>query len=324
VTDFTRMVAADPDCASGASSVLPPPVARTTAARGTNVHNTEDAPHAAAAYRRVCRPVLARERPLDRSARRRLTEEAAMNARTRFFIGGLGAMVPILVNLIVVDLETQRMNVTVLSVASYVIRLAALFASGGIAVTFFNTDVHEPPKLFQLGIVAPALLTALINGHNVDPAQAARTADPAHPIAQIRIEQEGSGWQVSDLLGRSAYAQGSMSVAQATPALPRHRQFTLPEETARQQISRGLFGATPRNVWFVIVGSHLKEANADALARSLRTKGYEADIYEPYGGNPYYAVVIGAQMTLEDASKLRQQAVARGLPADAYLWTIPK
>ena len=102
------------------------------------------------------------------------------------------------------------------------------------------------------------------------------------------------------------------------------KQFSLPDETVKQQVFRGLFGSLPRNIWFVIAGSQLTEDGAEQQAKIIRGKGFAADVYAPYGGNPYYAVVIGSQLTIAEARALKRKAVAAGLAKGTYLWTMPK
>lgn len=222
-----------------------------------------------------------------------------LSDRQRFLFAGLGGIMPTLLNLIVIDLETLLLSVTLLSVLSYLIRVLALFAIGGV-VGWLNRSECDPVKLFQLGIAAPALITAAMNGGRV-----ALPDAPAAPNQQV-------SWHIV-----------SAAHAQAEPALKR---FTMPAETSAQQIYRGFFGALPKNVWFVVAGSHLTQEGAEQQVRRLRDNypNFSAEVYEPYGGNPYYAVVIGEQLTLEEAKKLQQQAISAGFPKDTYLWTFPQ
>lgn len=224
-----------------------------------------------------------------------------LSDRQRFLFAGVGGIMPTLLNLIVIDLETLLLSVTVLSLLSYLIRVLALFAIGGV-VGWLNRGEGDPIKLFQLGIAAPALITAAMNGGRVSLPDA-----PAAPSPQ-------SAWHIVS----EAYAR--------TEEDNRVKQFAMPEETSVQQIYRGFFGALPKNVWFVVVGSHLTQDAAEKQARHIRDNypGFAADIYAPYGGNPYYAVVIGAQLTQQDARRLRQQAISAGFPKDTYLWTFPQ
>lgn len=244
-----------------------------------------------------------------------------MNARARFLTGGVGALVPILLNLVVVDLDTQLQDVTALSVVSYLLRNIALFVVGGIVVTFFNASEESPPKLFQLGIVAPALLTALLNGHNVDVSKLSQDGVHARATPDARAASSSVSWHWPDLIS-SAYAQ-TEATATAT-ATKDYKSFKPPVETPTQQITRGFFGTTTKNVWFVIAGSYIKPENAEREARELRAKGFEADVYQPWGGNKFYAVVIGALLPLQDAAALQAKAIKAGLPPDTFLWTFPQ
>jgi hypothetical protein len=240
----------------------------------------------------------------------------------KFLIGGLGALVPVLLNLLVIDLEALQLEYKPLVAASYGLRVLGLFIVGGIVVTFFNRDEKVPAKIFQLGIAAPALLTALINGNNVSVPRVAQAAAAAPPAAAPAASTVAWRWPDLTELLPSAHAQPAASARVPAALVP--KVFTLPEETARQQVARGLWGAAPKNIWFVVAGSHLDKSDAEQQALQLRRKNFDADVYLPYGDNPYYAVVIGAQLTQRDASALRSRAVVAGLPADTYLWTFPR
>lgn len=235
-----------------------------------------------------------------------------MKTSTKFLLGGLGALVPILMNLLVIDLETQMVNVKVLAVCSYFLRTLALFVVGGLVVTVFNRDEQVPAKLFQLGIFAPALLTAFINGKNVSvptPPKLDASASSVVNISQMP-KNRPSLFAIAHAGTRD---DDDVSI----------KSFSLADETPTQQVLRGLLGRAPDNIWFVITGSQRTQEDAVREARSLRTKGFEANVYVPYGGNPWWGVVIGEQMTLPEARALRSRAVSQGLSNDTYLWTFP-
>jgi len=228
-----------------------------------------------------------------------------MSNWTRFLIAGTGAIIPLLLNLTVIDLRTILLGVTSLVLISYVIRQVALFAIGGMVGVLNNEQ--DPFKLFQIGIAAPALITALLNGSQVRLPQANTQASPSKTA-----ESRHMGW---DLVS-PAYAQEA--------ARERLKTFSLPSETAGQQVYRGLFGSVPTNVWYVIAGSFANRENAEQRAGEIRQKGFPADVYAPYGQNQFYSVVIGAQLTREEAQQLRLKAISAGLPPDTSIWTFPK
>jgi hypothetical protein len=76
------------------------------------------------------------------------------------------------------------------------------------------------------------------------------------------------------------------------------------------------------NAWF----ERMEGAPPPSVKRAneIRKRGFSADVYAPYAENKYYAVVIGAQLTLSQARQIRQDARLKGLPDDTYLWTFPQ
>jgi predicted nucleic acid-binding protein len=226
-----------------------------------------------------------------------------MKTRHKIIIGGLGALTPVVMNFLVIDINVLFVNLTLLAFIGYLIRVVILFYLGGL-VAFLHKDENSPVKLFELGIVAPAIITALLNGTKIE----APKADVKHAETTT----------VSALLIPKAYAQAVKKEDIKT--------FSLPKETSKQQLWRGLTGASPNNVWFVIVGSHLKIEDAKKQAQLIAKewKDFKAEVYAPYGENLYYAVVIGANLTHEEAQKLRQKALLAGFSEDTYLWTFPK
>jgi len=230
-----------------------------------------------------------------------------MKTWQRILIGGLGALTPVIMNLVAVDLEALLVKLTLLALIGYILRGLVLFFLGGV-MAYLHKDENNRLKIFELGIVAPALITALINAGNVQV-----------PKATVQKYGTATGSIISI---PSAYAQPTEKEEIKT--------FSLPEETRAQQFWRGLTGSTPERVWFVIVGSHLKMEDAEEQAQQINQKnlGFTAEVYAPYGGNPYYGVIIGANLTYKEAEELRQQAISAGFPKDPpmapYLWSIPR
>lgn len=228
---------------------------------------------------------------------------ATMTTRHKVLVGGLGALTPVLMNLLIVDLNRLLINLTILVVGAYLIKVVVLFYLGGL-VAYLHKDEHSPLKLFELGIAAPALITAFINAENV-------------PVQQI--PPSNTGTPTSSIL--------FLTPADAQPAPAQDlKTFSLPQETATEQVMRGLTGSISKRVWVVIAGSHPKLEDATRQAQQISQKWpkYRGEVYSPYGNNPYYAVVIGANLTYEEAQALRRKAVQDGLPNDTYLWTFPR
>lgn len=228
-----------------------------------------------------------------------------MSNKQKFIIAGSGALAPQLVNLAVIDLQSiATFGITFLFIASYVIRQIVLFGIGG-TVGCLNQE-ENPWKLFQIGIAAPALLTALINAKQVGTMQVPTPLPPA-PGSPVSLLESIA---VPDVLADETAPDGTMI-------------YSLPEETATQQISRGMFGSAPTNVWYVIAAAFSSKANAQAAAATMRQKGFPAQVYNPHSNEPYYTVVIGAQLTHDEAQRVKQEAINKGLGSDARLWTFP-
>jgi hypothetical protein len=233
-------------------------------------------------------------------------QQPKLPLRQRLLIGCFGAMAPILVNLCVVDLNTVFSNLLPLVALTYIVRLVGLCGSACVVV-FLNSDEHRPVKLFQLGVMAPAVITQLLNGAaavNKTP-----TSMPPAPPAHT--------W----LLIPEANAQP----APAPQAAPTVRDCTKPQDpTVSQQILKGLVGITPGNQWFVVVGSYgsAQAAIDDAKQVNVRFPGkYDPQVCSPTEvPNSPYRVVIAQYMTYADAARVKNDAIAAGLPPDTWLW----
>jgi hypothetical protein len=248
-----------------------------------------------------------KSRPLQRRSRfwgaKWTLRKKNLGLSKRLFIGCLGALAPILVNLYVVDLQTTLTNLLPLKALSYAVRVLAL-----CVIVYLNSDEVLPAKLFQLGIMAPAMLTSMLNGAaiaNKTPSNPT-TTPPAH-----------SSW----LLIPEASAQP----AAAPQVAPTVRDCTKPQDpTVSQQILKGLVGITPGNQWFVVVGSYgtAEAAVDDAKQINTRFPGkYQLQVCSPTTvPNSPYRVVIAQYMTYSDAAKVKNDAIAAGLPSDTWLW----
>jgi hypothetical protein len=223
--------------------------------------------------------------------------------RAKILIGGLGALAPIILNLLVVDLQTTFTNITFLVVFGYLIRVGVLFAIGG-GMAYFHKDERNALKLFEIGIVAPALITALMNGTtNIKNANARASNGPTVVTAGL-----------TDFFIPTAYAQNDKQEI---------KRYTPPKEGLSTQLWRGISGSQDERVWFVVAGTyHVSELQkARELVGSIAhsNSGYKAEIYR---NDKYLGVVIGANLTSDDAKALRDRAYRAKLPSygDIYLY----
>ena len=233
----------------------------------------------------------------------------ALNFREKVFIGGLGALTPIVVNLLAIDLERVFSNITLAVALGYALRVTILFYLGGL-VAFLHRDEQDRLKLFELGIVAPALITAFLN------AQAGKIE--VKPGSGPKEAHYNTSVVAFDLIA-TAYADESPDQAstQSPSPLP---AFSAPTETTSEQILRGFLGTTSGRVWFVVAGSFSSLDNARQYAARINKswRSFNAEVYAPYD-TPYYAVVIGANLTIGEATQLRNKAIRTGITKDVYI-----
>lgn len=92
-----------------------------------------------------------------------------MSPRKRFFIGGFGALMPVLVSLLAIDIGAMLDDDSYLTTGNIIgvfIRYIILFMIGGF-VAYLHDDEIKPFKLFEIGIAAPALISSLITAQGI-------------------------------------------------------------------------------------------------------------------------------------------------------------
>lgn len=230
-----------------------------------------------------------------------------MKTSEKVFFGGVGALMPIILNLLIIDFNTLQDGFRPLSILGYLVRVIVLFGVGGMVAYFHKTE-RNAFKLFQLGLGAPAVLLAMLNGVN---AQRPADASSDHKVAP------GQSWRW-DLVPAAE--------AQEAPDKQPAKTFGAATPSAVEQFFQGFLGRRPNQVWFVISGSHRTKDTAQKQADGINSsgKGLTAEVYEPFGETDYYAVVIGAGLSKEEALLVRQRALLGGLPRDTYLWALPE
>ena len=74
-------------------------------------------------------------------------------------------------------------------------------------------------------------------------------------------------------------------------------------------------------VWRVVSFTYNRESDAKKKVDWINEKnpGFHAEVFSPSNRGGPYLVVLGGQMTREDASRLRQKVRASGLPRDSYI-----
>jgi hypothetical protein len=226
---------------------------------------------------------------------------------SHFLVAGLGALTPALCQLLVVDFRSFQYVALGYVVAS-AIRPVLSFLIGGMIIHYIYLDERHPGKLFYAGMAAPALIFALANGQKVDlnPSAQQPSATQQKKAGNLRVIYPGA-WAMS-------WAVYAADTAQL-------KTFGPPQEGFAQQLLRGIVGDVPKNVYFAIAGSYRTLAWAQCWLGDVRVKFPTAEVYGPSGGNNLYSIVIGPQLTIEEAQKEVKDALLFGF-ADAYVWRL--
>jgi len=234
-----------------------------------------------------------------------------LDTRTRLIIGGIGGIAPIIISLLVVDLNSLINDLQTMDAIGLAVRCTVLIFIGAL-IGYLHQDESEPFKVFQLGIAAPALLTTAINGYGV--------IGPNATLKEMKAEntQQNNNWSVPFIA--SAYAA---EVKTNTYKYINSNAFQESKISNIKRFMRGLIGkkiTSKGDDWFVIVGSHTNPEKAKRQVARLDKKNFLVKVFQPANGSRHYAVVIGSNLSESEAVSLRKKAVQKGLPKDIYLW----
>lgn len=227
-----------------------------------------------------------------------------LDTRGRVVAGALGGLTPVILNMLVVDLSVALQGATALVAASYALRAVALTVVGGVA-GWLHDDETRAARVFQLGMVAPALLTGMINGAAVR-ADAGLSAPSPTALGVAVLHAAEAPAQASWLGGESGQVVEPSAVV-------------VPTESLGQQVLRGLLGVQPdRREWLVQLGQYATQEQAvAAFGRHVRQSPLGLTVYapSPAAGLDVWVLAVGGQHTRAEAEALLERALSAGLPA---------
>jgi hypothetical protein len=230
-----------------------------------------------------------------------------MSKRERFLIGGAGGLAPILMFFVNGSVPRYFNSAFAFEALGFLARAVFLFLIGGFVVLLYP-EVKQRIKVFQLGLSAPAMIAGIM------------TASSNSPLLP------------SDANAAALFLYPTVVYAQSTAPADGLKQFTLPAPGGVSQFVQGVTGLQPSNVYFVIVESYSSADEARAAAAKINSSfaGFHADVYAPYtdpaNGQvviPGYSVVLGAQMTQQNANALKSKAASAGIGKLIYYRTFP-
>ncbi|WDE03404.1 hypothetical protein SG34_018635 [Thalassomonas viridans] len=235
-----------------------------------------------------------------------------MTLNKRIALGAIGGITPYLVTLLSIDFKTAVASYEVLDWIGLLVRCIVLIFLGAFVAYLHKTE-NEPFKVFQLGLAAPALLATFINGGVGN--------NETLPISAMN-------GQHSFAIFSKAYAGEPPKDNNGKKQYQNERMLKNAEVSGWSRFLRGLAGTklqtSQQNSYFVIVGSHDTYKQAKAQTIRLAKKNYKAKVYNPHGFSKHYAVAIASHISKKAAIKLRDKAIADGLPANSYIWSYGK
>ena len=127
-----------------------------------------------------------------------------MTTLNRFLWGGLGGLAPILATFLILEATTiglyiqeLRQGGSMLTLVGYGVRVLGLFIVGGLWAGLHKSEA-DPKKLFQLGIVAPAMITGMISASNVNAAVSeVELTSFERPAVTARLSGATSGGEIA-------------------------------------------------------------------------------------------------------------------------------
>lgn len=245
-----------------------------------------------------------------------------MTVTQRFLFGGLGSVLPILLNLLAVDAKTMFTDFVPAVFAGYVVRCAILFALGGAVILVFHADETRISKIVQLGMVAPALITQMLNAGNAAPQSASISGQ--FMTGMVSVAYAGEPEQTKN--------EGHETCC------PKVRDFAEEEQKLNTFIS-GLTGDRNIKTFYVMSGiprTDLRNAVDDAaqtvvtlrekkLLRTEENKNEELRaevfVYLPYKVLKGFSVVLSQGMEKKQAEQLMDILKRNGFK-DTYIFDL--
>lgn len=211
-----------------------------------------------------------------------------MKTRDKILIGGVGALMPSVLNLLVVDFSNVFSALDPWAAVGYCVRVIVLFALGGL-VAYLHKEERNVVKLFELGIVAPALITAMINASN------ASSVEPGTAKLSQRI---------------------SFSIVPSAVAAPQNTentvQYTKGEQSAKKAFWRGVFGSRVES-WVVVVATYRTREEAVKKTEELRRKNISATVVVSPSNARAVEVIAGPFAEYHIAEQTKQQVLRAGI-----------
>jgi hypothetical protein len=211
-------------------------------------------------------------------------------------LGALGGLVVYVVDLYHVGFSRIAYTLAHFEFLPYVAALVGSlpFLLAGAVLALAQRDETKRLKLFELGLLIPALFLVWTNGSALGTAR--------HRLFQVS-DPRAATTTLTSPYAQPAY-QGSVKI------------FPVPHpEGPEIKFLRAITGIERKTTWYVVAAGYRRVEPALERAEMMNKqfKEFRAVVYRPYGENPFFKVIIGEDLTFDKAIRLRDKAIAAGI-----------
>lgn len=167
-----------------------------------------------------------------------------------------------------------------------------------------------PRTLLYVGLVIVALSAAVFGLR--------RSNHGPEPVASANAP-------VSAPVNEPASAPEPAPVPSTTPAPAHPPRAAISTPPPRAEASPVSAGDKRGAGWVVVVATYAAREAADKRAHAVAKKWprFHVEVYQPPAEKPYHMVVIGRNLSENEAGALRKRAIASGFPRDTYIRRFP-
>jgi hypothetical protein len=239
-----------------------------------------------------------------------------MKTHYKLILGGIGALIPSMVMLCIMDAAQIFADPKPALIAGAAVKAAIAFIFGVLVILAYRKTVNDVGKILQLGMAAPGLFTMMVADLGQDHAGQKEPSNPISSVEPVNDTKTEGAFLLNFF--PSAYAQDipqdPQIIAQPTPPkqveLPTNFKagnFQLPDETWTEQFLRGFQGSLPENRFYVVQSSQANELDAYQEKVKLESQGLKnVSIYNSSNTNLPYRIVLGEQLNYDEATKLSE------------------
>jgi hypothetical protein len=239
----------------------------------------------------------------------------------RLLLGGLGALTPILLSLVVVDMRTlmQKADDPV-EVVGYLARVIGLFGVGALTAWLHKQEFDER-KLFQLGMIGPALLTTMLNGAKVPPPSSSSFTAPV-------VEAPGK-MPVQGPVGLSSFLVAPLAAQEhRAPRQIYSFEDEPPPPSTFQRFLNGFWGTSSgRGNYFVVLDEGSFSTSDEAFRRLAQVQRLDTDfqrnakVFSGPAADGRFVVVLGGWLDSARLRKVVEDAAEEGVPVLVFTRT---